>query len=95
MQEPELLSTMAQNVAAGLEKAQNALKGNSSQNAKIADLARNTVDGHAKGNLTTDYGVKVSNSDNWLKIASEQQTGPHLLEDQIGREKVALFLHLR
>ena len=88
MLEPSLATKMAQNVAAGLEKAQQALTGGASQTTKTQDLARNTLDGNSKHTMTTDFGVKVNNTDNWLKIANEDKTGPHILEDQIAREKV-------
>jgi catalase len=55
---------------------------------KFADLARDTVDVHAKQHMSTDYGVKISDPDHWLRVADEKRTGPSLLEDQIAREKV-------
>lgn len=58
--------------------------------AKTADLAKDTVDANTKCPMTTDYGIKISNPDNWLRVGSEKQTGPSLLEDQIAREKVGL-----
>jgi catalase len=63
---------------------------------KAADLQKDTVDYHAKGNvITTDYGVKQSNTDDWLKVATEDHTGPQLLEDHMGREKIHRFDHER
>jgi catalase len=39
--------------------------------------------------FTTDFGLKVSNNESFLKIVSEKSTGPQLLEDEIGRERVS------
>lgn len=57
---------------------------------KFADMAKDTVDVHAKQHMTTDYGIKISDPDHWLKVVDEKKTGPMLLEDQIAREKVCL-----
>ena len=63
---------------------------------KAADLQKDTVDYHAKGNvITTDFGVKQANTDDWLKVATEDHTGPQLLEDHMGREKIHRFDHER
>ncbi|GBE78047.1 catalase [Sparassis latifolia] len=67
------------------------------QNPKVADLHRATIDPSAnptKG-LTTDHGVFVSDTDNWLKVTDGEGTGPSLLEDQIAREKIHRFDHER
>ena len=59
---------------------------------KMAQLAAVTKDVHDdKWRITSDYGVKQSNTDDWLKIATDDQTGPQLLEDQFAREKVHLI----
>lgn len=82
------------------------------QSAKVADLQRDTIDPSSHNDLTTDHGVKVSDTDSWyveivplimtvtkfplrLKVASGDSTGPSLLEDQIGREKIHRFDHER
>ncbi|KAL1304525.1 hypothetical protein AAFC00_003510 [Neodothiora populina] len=66
------------------------------ENQKVADLQRNTVDYHDPSNrITTDYGVKQTNTDDWLRIATEDKTGPSLLEDHAGREKIHRFDHER
>ena len=57
---------------------------------KAADLAKDTVDANTKSPMTTDYGIKISNPDNWLRVGDENKTGPSLLEDQVAREKVWL-----
>ncbi|VDB85012.1 unnamed protein product [Peniophora sp. CBMAI 1063] len=62
---------------------------------KVNDLARNTVEVTPGANLTTDHGVKISNTDDWLKVTDGSSTGPMLLEDQIGREKIHRFDHER
>ena len=65
-----------------------------SDTRKLDDMAKDTVNYHdEKNKLTTDYGVKLSNTDDWLKVASEDKTGPMLLEDPFGREKVRFVTH--
>ncbi|KAF1988580.1 catalase-domain-containing protein [Aulographum hederae CBS 113979] len=76
-----------------LDKAQQAVTG---QDAKQQDMAHNKKDYmDSKARLTTDFGVKQSNTDDWLKVASEDKTGPMLLEDGHGREKIHRFDHER
>lgn len=59
------------------------------KNQKIADLSTATKDVHDKSwRITSDYGVKQNNTDHWLTVASEDKTGPMLLEDPFAREKV-------
>jgi catalase len=65
-----------------------ALNNSKTADGKSADLAKDTVDGHANQHMTTDYGIKISDPDHWLRVADEKRTGPGLLEDQIAREKV-------
>lgn len=79
---------MASKTAEGLRKIRNLVENMQPGEQKIADLARDTTDVHGSTPFTTDHGVKVSDTDNWLRFASENQTGPALLEDQIAREKV-------
>ena len=63
---------------------------------KIKDLQKETVDiQNAKPGLTTDYGLPISDTDRWLKVSNGDDTGPHLLEDPIGREKLHRFDHER
>jgi hypothetical protein len=79
------LLTTASNVA---EKAKTMVGGESK---KVAQLAADTKDVHDKSwKMTSDYGVKQSNTDDWLAVASEDKQGPQLLEDHFGREKVSL-----
>ncbi|KAG1757287.1 catalase-like domain-containing protein [Suillus lakei] len=64
---------------------------------KVVDLQRDIQEPRANQPLTTDHGVKVADTDNWLKIVDEDgsYSGPSLLEDQIGREKIHRFDHER
>jgi hypothetical protein len=64
------------------------------ENAKVASMAADTKDVHDKNHrITSDFGVKQSNTDNWLSASTENKNGPMLLEDQFGREKVLLPSH--
>lgn len=82
---------MASNILANVtEKAKDAVGGERSK--KVAQLAADTKDVHDKSwRITSDYGVKQTNTDHWLTVASEDHTGPMLLEDPFGREKVQLL----
>lgn len=64
------------------------------KDAKLNDLSKDTVDINTKNHMTTDYGIKIENPDNWLRAVDGNQTGPSLLEDQIAREKVCIFRSL-
>ena len=58
-------------------------------NEKILDMWPNVADASKEGNrMTTDHGVKVQDTDHWLRVSSENHIGPSLLEDQIAREKI-------
>jgi hypothetical protein len=57
-------------------------------NDKIDQLKANTVEPTENSRITSDYGVKQNNTDEWLRVSNEDQTGPALLEDSFGREKV-------
>ncbi|KAK2460640.1 hypothetical protein APHAL10511_007110 [Amanita phalloides] len=63
-------------------------------NDKLEDLKRDIVDIKPDSILTTDHGVRIRDTDNWLKV-SDGDTGPSLLEDQIAREKIQRFDHER
>lgn len=80
---------MATEVSASLRKATEAIIGDRPDSKKIKDLHRDTVDVHSDQPMTTDWGHKISNTDNWLRIANEKSTGPNLLEDQQAREKAS------
>ncbi|KAG2155464.1 catalase-like domain-containing protein [Suillus clintonianus] len=84
------MSSIGQPVA---EKAFAAMT--SEPTSKVKDLQRDIQEPRANQPLTTDHGVKVADTDNWLKIIGENggSNGPMLLEDQIGREKIHRFDH--
>ena len=72
----------------GSNKAQETL--NSSGDAKRRQIDNNPLTKNFDDTrMTTDYGVKQTNTDDWLKVSTEDQTGPMLLEDNWGREKVS------
>lgn len=82
-------------ISSGLEKLQETLDG-SLEGRKLATIAKDTKDYHDPNNvITTDYGVKQWNTDDWLKISTEDKTGPMLLEDHAAREKINRFDHER
>lgn len=58
-------------------------------NEKILNMWPNMVD-TTRGvePMTTDTGVEVQDTDHWLRVVSEKQQGPSLLEDQVAREKL-------
>ncbi|KAF5392730.1 hypothetical protein D9757_000999 [Collybiopsis confluens] len=64
-------------------------------NAKVADLKRNTVEVTPSTGMTTDHGVFISDTDNWLRVSDGENHGASLLEDQIAREKIHRFDHER
>lgn len=80
---------MASVIVGGLHKAQEAVRQATSKEKKVVDLERDTANIHIKQPLTTDHGVRVENTDQWLRVVDDQHTGPSLLEDQIAREKVS------
>jgi catalase len=65
-----------------------AVQSATSRDKKLVDLERNTVDVQTQRGMTTDHGVAISDTDNWLRVVDGQHTGPSLLEDQAAREKV-------
>ncbi|KAI9512870.1 catalase [Russula earlei] len=62
--------------------------------AKATDIGRDVVD-PTRNYLTSDQGVKISDTDHWLKISDGTHVGPQLLEDQLAREKLTHFDHER
>ncbi|KAI1085516.1 catalase [Whalleya microplaca] len=78
---------------------------------EVVDRVKNMVGGDSGGKIsqlngvsqtvseqdriTTDFGVKQANTDEWLRIANDDQTGPMLLEDSFAREKIHRFDHER
>ena len=82
---------MAQNIITdGLQKAQQALHSDGDAKQRQIDSQPLTKQVSDKQPITADFGTKQSNVDDWLKVASEDQTGPMLLEDNFSREKVSL-----
>lgn len=78
---------MASTISNGLQKV---MDSTASQNSKLADLSKETKDSHdSNAKLTTDWGSKVSDTDHWLTVSTEDQYGPALLEDGHAREKVS------
>ncbi|KAF9555559.1 catalase [Agrocybe pediades] len=63
--------------------------------AKSKSLKEHTVEPTSSSELTTDFGVKIADTDNWLKITDGSSAGPSLLEDHIAREKITRFDHER
>lgn len=55
---------------------------------KVADLDTVTQAVSPKDRITSDFGVKMGNVDEWLRITSNHKTGPMLLEDSFSRERV-------
>lgn len=82
-------------ISAGAEKLQKHLDG-SLEGKKMADMANDMKDVHnPKNRITTDFGVTQNNTDDWLKVANNDKTGPMLLEDHAAREKINSFDHER
>ncbi|KAM6488317.1 catalase-like domain-containing protein [Trichoderma sp. SZMC 28011] len=63
--------------------------------AKTDQLAAYTVEPTKDSRITSDFGTKQTNTDDWLRINSRDQIGPMLLEDPFGREKIHRFDHER
>jgi hypothetical protein len=79
---------MATHVVGGLRKASEAVQHTTSKDKKIVDLQHDTVSISDQLSMTTDHGVKIENTDQWLRVVDDIHTGPSLLEDQLAREKV-------
>jgi catalase len=63
--------------------------------AKAHQLEAHMVEPTKDTRLTSDFGTKQTNTDDWLRVNSEDQLGPSLLEDHFGREKIHRFDHER
>jgi catalase len=81
--------TMAQQVKETVRRAVS-----SSESSKIDQLSHVMVEPSKDTRISTDFGVKQSNTDDWLRVNRPDQIGPMLLEDNASREKVNC-LHLR
>ena len=85
---------MASTVASGLQKVVN-MNGAATDNPKLADMSKDMVNSEdTNARITTDWGQKVSNTDHWLSVSTEDKYGATLLEDGHGREKVSSDYHL-
>lgn len=62
---------------------------------KTVDMLPEIREPNTKEPLTSDFGVKHGNHDNWLSASSNDRQGPLLLEDNFGREKIMKFDHER
>lgn len=62
-----------------------------SSGAKIDQLAENMSQPTKDTRITSDFGTKQTNTDDWLRVNREDQIGPSLLEDTFAREKVMLL----
>ncbi|KAI1848511.1 hypothetical protein JX266_005817 [Neoarthrinium moseri] len=63
--------------------------------SKAAQLEHDAATPTKDDRITSDFGVKQGNTDDWLKIVNEDSTGPQLLEDSFAREKIHRFDHER
>ncbi|KAG5938253.1 catalase A [Claviceps monticola] len=66
-----------------------------SKSAKEDQLNASMVQPTKDDRITSDFGTKQSNTDHWLTVTSNDKTGPMLLEDSFGREKIHRFDHER
>lgn len=70
----DTMASTTSTLASGLEKVKDAATGSAGPEAR--DIERSTHDfQNSKEKMTTDYGVKVSNTDNWLSVSTEDKTG--------------------
>ncbi|KAI5274610.1 catalase [Aureobasidium subglaciale] len=84
---------MAPGIADAVKEA---VTGSPMENAKVLSMAEHTRNYQDSNNvLTSDFGVKITNTDDSLKVATADKTGPVLLEDHSGREKIHRFDHER
>jgi len=82
--------TMASNITGSIKQA---VMGSTQD--KNAQLTSNMVEPTKDSRMTTDFGTKQNNTDDWLRVNSEDQLGPGLLEDNFAREKIHRFDHER
>lgn len=64
----------------------------SSDSKKIKDLKSDFSTQTNKTLLTSDFGVREPDHDNWLSASTADRQGPLLLEDNFAREKVCRVL---
>lgn len=71
------------------QKAKEALT-SAPSSKKVDDLKNEFKETDKNARLTTDYGVKQTTADDWLRIVSDDKIGPSLLEDPFARERVRI-----
>lgn len=62
-----------------------------SKNDKVDQPATDAIEPTNDTRITTDFGAKQSNTNDWLRVNNDQNIGPMLLEDSFAREKVHCF----
>ncbi|KAI5926491.1 catalase [Camillea tinctor] len=62
---------------------------------KLAQLDQHSQFVTKDDRITSDWGAKLGNTDEWLRVTSDHQNGPMLLEDSFAREKIFRFDHER
>lgn len=72
------------------ESVKEAIMGSKGSQSKATQLATDTVEPTKETRITSDFGTKQSNTDDWLRVNSEDKIGPMLLEDPFAREKVSI-----
>ena len=80
------------------DKAQEIFQSGANAGSKQSDKINQLKNSFApeKGNLKTNVGVKIQDTDKWLQASSENgKQGPFMLEDQHAREKIFHFDHER
>lgn len=65
-----------------------------SKQDKVNQLEAVAVKPTEKSRITADFGTKQTNTDDWLRVSTDKSTGPMLLEDAFGREKVRSSFHM-
>ena len=56
--------------------------------AKVSQLDNISQDVTKNDRITSDFGVKQGNTDDWYRVTNDDTVGPMLLEDSFAREKV-------
>ncbi|EAA26998.1 catalase-1 [Neurospora crassa OR74A] len=86
--------TMSNIISQAGQKAKEALT-SAPSSKKVDDLKNEFKETDKSARLTTDYGVKQTTADDWLRIVSDDKIGPSLLEDPFARERIMRFDHER
>lgn len=77
-----------------LGRATEAVTSAMESNKKAADMKSEMKEPTSKDPYTSDFGVKGITHDTWLSASTGDRTGPALLEDGFGREKVRFQIQL-